>query len=137
MKNHFYKSACFVFFFSLVAIQYSSAQEPETIKFKKESNLLKAVFDNTDPRLFAVDKFGNPRDNKILGFKLVVKGKKETKQFEGFSNALTGEMINYLNKLKSATKIFFTDILVEDEYGHAKKLPDVIDVWFPDCKSCQ
>ena len=113
------------------------AQEPETIRFKKESNLVKAVFDNTDPKLFAVDRFGNPRENRILSYKLYVKTKKETKQFEGSSNTLSGEMLNYLNKLKSATKIFFTEITVEDEAGHPLKLPDVIDTWFPDCKNCE
>lgn len=113
------------------------AQEPETIKFKKESNLVKVVFDNTDPRLFVVDRFGNPRENKVLSYKLYVKNKKETKEFEGFSNNLSGEMINYLNKQKSATKLFFTEIIVEDESGHPLKLPDAIDTWFPDCKNCE
>jgi hypothetical protein len=123
-----------ILFFCAWAVK---AQEPGTIKFKKESNLLKVVFDNTDPKLFVVDRFGNPRENRILSYKLYVKTKKETKEFEGFSNALSGEMINYLNKLKSATKLFFTEIIVEDEAGHPLKLPDVIDTWFPDCKNCE
>lgn len=114
-----------------------NAQEPETIKFKKESNLVKVVFDNTDPRLFVVDRFGNPRENKVLSYKLYVKNKKETKEFIGYSNNLSGEMINYLNKQKSATKLFFTEIMVEDESGHPLKLPDAIDTWFPDCKNCE
>jgi len=131
ITNTFFLLAAFFTCFSLIA------QEPQTIKFKKESNLVKAVFDNTDPKLFVVDRFGNPRDNKVLSYKLYIKAKRETKSFEGFSNALTGEMLNYLNKLPKATKIFFTEIMVEDEYGHALKLPDVIEMWFPDCKNCQ
>lgn len=112
-------------------------EESETIKFKRESNLVKVVFDNTEPKLFVIDRFGNPRENRILSYKLYVKAKKETKEFEGFSNTLTGEMLNYLNKQKTATKIFFTEIIVEDEGGHPLKLPDVIDTWFPDCKNCE
>jgi hypothetical protein len=54
------------------------AQESETIKFKKESNLVKVVLDNTEPKLFVVDRFGNPRENRILSYKLYVKTKKET-----------------------------------------------------------
>lgn len=123
---------------SILAFNWSlKSQEPETIKFKKESNLVKVVFDNTDPKLVVVDRFGNPRENRVLSYKLYVKTKKDAKEFKGFSNALSGEMINYLNKLKSATKIFFTDIMVEDETGHPLRLPDLIDTWFPDCKNCE
>lgn len=127
-------------FFLLIAFfttAFYFAQEPETIKFKKESNLVKAVFDNTDPRLFVVDRFGNPRENRVISYKLYVKAKKETKKFEGYSNDLSGEMLNYLNKLPKATKIFFTEITVEDDNGHLLKLPDVIETWFPDCKNCE
>ena len=113
------------------------AQEPQTIRVKKESNLSKVVFDNTDPRLFVVDRFGNPRDNKILSYKLYVKGKRETKEFKGYSNRLNQEMLTYLRKQTVATKIFFTEISAEDDDGHLVKLPDAIDVWFPDCKNCE
>jgi len=128
----------FLFLFSAVLFQSAvSAQEPQTIKVKKESNLVKAVFDNTESRLFTVDRFGNPRENKILSYKLYVKGKRETKEFTGYGNKLSGEMINYLNKQTSATKIFFTEISAEDDDEHLIKLPDVIDTWFPDCKNCE
>lgn len=124
-------------FFALVFTSGTFAQEPQTIRVKKESNLVKAVFDNTDSKLFVVDRFGNPRENKILSYKLYVKGKRETKEFTGYSNKLTGEMINYLNKQTSATKIFFTEISAEEDDGHLIKLPDAIDTWFPDCKNCE
>ena len=123
-------------FFLVISSCALSSHAQETIKFKRESNLVKVVFDNTEPKLFVVDRFGNPRENRILSYKLYVKAKKETKEFEGFSNSLTGEMLNYLNKQKSAVKIFFTEIIVEDEGAHPLKLPDVIDTWFPDCKNC-
>lgn len=112
------------------------AQEPQTIRVRKESNLVKAVFDNTETRLFAVDRFGNPRENKILTYKLYVKGKRETKEFTGYGNRLNAEMIKYLNKQSSATKIFFTEISAEEGDGHVVKLPDIIETWFPDCQNC-
>lgn len=114
-----------------------AAQEPQTIKIKRESNLSKAVFEVTESKLLVIDRFGNPKENKILSYKFYVKGKKETKEFSGYSNKLNHEMISYLNKQSAATKIFFTEISAEDDNGHIVKLPDVIDVWFPDCKNCE
>jgi hypothetical protein len=126
-------------FAALVFLSFTShAQdgEPATIRVRKESNLAKIVLDNSAHRLFVVDRFGNPRDNEILGYMLTVKAKRETRNFQGYSNALTGEMINYLNRQKSSVKIFFTRITAKDERGHPVKLPDMIDVWFPDCGNC-
>ena len=128
--------ACFLAFSSLpVFAQYDD--EPKTIKLKKESNLAKAQFDNTEMRLFVIDRFGNVRDNEILAYTLTVKTKKGVQSFRGGSNALTGEMISYLKKQKDAAKIFFTDITALDETEHPVKLPDLIEVWFPDCNNCE
>src|SRR5690606_7139264 len=110
---------------------------PATIRVRKESNLSKAVLDNTENRLFVVDRFGNPRENEIVAYELTVKSKRETRRFTGYSNALTREMIGYLNKQKSSTKIFFTGIVAKDEGDHPVNLPDVIEVWFPECRGCR
>jgi hypothetical protein len=115
----------------------SKGQEPETIRFKKESNMIKAYFDPTELKLIGIDRFGNPHENGIASFKMYVKGKKDKKAFESFSGALTSEMINYLNNLKTATKLFFTDVVAKDENRHLTKLPDVIELWFPNCASTQ
>jgi len=135
MKIFFFKSFC------ILLLCFTSgkflAQEPQTIHIKKESNLTKVVFDNTETRLFVVDRFGNPRENKILSYKLYVKAKRETKEFRGYSNSLTTEMIKYLNKQSSATKIFFTEISAQDDEEHIIKLPDVIETWFPECENCE
>jgi hypothetical protein len=112
-------------------------EEPRSIRIRKESKLAKAVFDNTELRLIVMDRYGNPRDNRIMSFKLFVKTRRETKMFEGFNNSLTGEMINYLNRQKQASKLFFTEITARDDSEHAVKLPDVIETWFPDCKNCE
>lgn len=107
-------------------------EAPRTIRIKKESDLVKAQFDNTELRLFVIDRFGNPRDNEIVSYTLWVKGKKKGAQpFKGSSNALSPEMIRFLTKQKEAAKIFFTGIIAVDENERQVQLPDVIDVWFP------
>ncbi len=127
----------FILIFSFLFVyETSHAQEPNVIKIKKESDLVKVVFDNVDLKLMAVDRFGNPRQNQVVSYKLWIKGKGDAKMFPGSNNSLSPEMIKELNKLKKATKIFFTDINVKDDDEHALKLPDVIDTWFPDCKNC-
>lgn len=125
--------------FLLFAFSFTdvAAQDPKTIRVKKESTLSKAVFDNVDLRLMVIDVYGNPKENKVVSYKLFVKNKKETREFSGFSNSLTADMINYLNKQRKAAKIFFTDVSAIDDHGHLVKLPDVIDTWFPDCKNCE
>jgi hypothetical protein len=124
-------------FFLLVIHSSSYAQdEPATIKFKKESRLSKAIFDNTVPQLLVIDRYGNPTEAQLVSYRLYVKTKSETREFLGYTNKLTGDMINYLNRQRSATKIFFTELSAKDESGHLVKLPDVIDVWFPQCENC-
>ena len=121
------------FLFSLTV----SAQEPVgTIKIKREQNLVKAVFDNVEYKLMAIDRFGNPQENTFASYTLWIKGKKSTKKFVGYSNTLTPEMLKELKSLKRATKIFFTNIKVNEDDAHLVDLPDVIDTWFPDCTNC-
>ncbi len=126
-----------IFCCCVISISKTIAQQPTVIKIKKESNLVKAVFDNTEFKLVVMDRFGNPKDNKIASYKLYIKTKKDTKEFKGYSNSLSPEMINYLNKLKKAAKLFFTEINVEEEDSHFTKLPDVIEQWFPNCQNCK
>ena len=126
----------FLFFYFATITTFSFAQQPQTIKVKRESNLVKAVFDNTEFKLMAVDRFGNPKENKIVSYKLYVKTKKNTIEFTGFNNSLSPEMINYLNKLTKTAKLFFTEINVQEDDSHLTKLPDVIETWFPNCKNC-
>lgn len=126
----------FILLLLSLQINVMLAQEPATIRVKRESSLVKAVFDNTERRLMVVDRYGNPRDNKIASYKLFIKGKRDTKEFTGYGNNLTFEMIKYLNSTKSASKLFFTNLNATDDDGHLVKLPDVIEVWFPDCRNC-
>jgi len=131
------KNKIVIVFFCLITLNTLNAQNPVTIKVKKESNLVKAVFDNTEFKLMAIDRFGNPKENKIASFKLFVKTKKASKEFTGFTNNLTSEMISYLNKLKTSAKLFFTQISVQEDDTHLILLPDVIEAWFPNCSNCK
>ncbi|MBL7932844.1 MAG: hypothetical protein JNL60_13125 [Bacteroidia bacterium] len=127
----------FLFILTFVSvITKAQDDEPRVIKVKKESNLAKVVLDNTEGKLVVVDRFGNPKENRILSYKLYVKGKKSTEEFQGHTNRLNQEMISHLNKQSQASKLFFTEISVEDDNGHIVKLPDLIETWFPDCKNC-
>src|SRR4051812_28745675 len=126
----------FCMFLFMCSAMEAQDDEPKTIRVKKESNLSKAVFDNTSLKLVVMDKYGNPRENQVLSYKFYVKTKKETREFTGYSNSLSGEMMNYLNKQKKAAKIFFTEIQAKDDNGHLVALPDVIDTWFPECANC-
>jgi glycyl-tRNA synthetase beta subunit len=123
-------------FFLFLSVSLFAQEQPQTIKIKREQNLVKAVFDNTEYRLFAVDRFGNPRENEFVSYTLWIKEKKDTKKFIGYSNTLTPEMLKELKSLKKATKIFFTNIQVNGDDDHIVQLPDVIDTWFPDCTNC-
>jgi hypothetical protein len=123
----------FLFFICISNILY--AQEPQTIRVKREQNLAKVYFDNTELKLIVIDRFGNPRENKIVSYKLWIK-ENSPKGLNGFDNSLSSDMINELNKQKKAVKIFFTEINVQDDNGHLVKLPDAIETWFPNCKNC-
>lgn len=132
---NFYKIKNQLLFLFIFQFYFSVAQELQVFKIKKESTLFKVVFDNTDLRLLIIDRYGNPKENQIASFKLLVKSKNEIKAFEGFNNNLSADMIYYLNKLKEASKLFFTDIIGIELDQHLVKLPDVIEIWFPNCNN--
>lgn len=122
--------------FSLFTLSVSAQEPVGTIKIKREQNLVKAVFDNVEYKLMAIDRFGNPQENTFASYTLWIKEKKSTKKFVGYSSTLTPEMLKELKSLKRATKIFFTNIKVNGDDEHLVDLPDVIDTWFPDCTNC-
>jgi hypothetical protein len=111
-------------------------QEQNTIRFKKESDIRKAVFDNTEYRLIAVDRFGNPLDEPIVSFSLMVLGNVSSEEFSGRGNTLSKEMLAHLRKQKKAVKMVFSGLNIRDAAGHLVRLPDFSDIWYPDCKNC-
>ncbi|MDP2387919.1 MAG: hypothetical protein Q8M29_16215 [Bacteroidota bacterium] len=123
-----------IFFFILASVVCFS-QEPATITVKKQSDLAKATYDNVEFKLIAMDRFGNIVDHSIKSFELhYVEKKKKLKVFKSYNETLTPEMLSEFKKLKEAKKIFFTKIMAEDEFGNLVRLPDVIEMQFPDCK---
>ena len=123
-----------VFFLIFFYNKISLAQEPQIIRVKKELNLKKVVFDNSEFRLMVIDRFGNPRENKIASYQLDIKMANETKIFFGFGNNLTQEMLNYLYKLDKSANMFFIKIMVYDEDEHLINLPDFKEEWVPALK---
>ena len=123
-----------VFFLIFFYNKISLAQEPQIIRVKKELNLKKVVFDNSEFRLMVIDRFGNPRENKIASYQLDIKMPNEIKIFFGFGNNLSQEMLNYLYKLDKAANMFFIKIMVYDEDEHLINLPDFKEEWVPALK---
>jgi len=125
----------FIVIFLLFELAVFSQEEPQKITIRKESNLAKASYDNVEFKLIAQDKYGNVVNHAIKSFELhYVEKKNKLKVLKSYSENLTPEMLEEFKKLKEAKKIFFTKIMAEDELGIVVKLPDVIEVQFPDCK---
>ena len=124
-------------FIILLSFLRLGAQEPVgTIKVKKVQQLVKAEYDNTEYKIIALDRYGNPKTESVRSFELHYAIKKKLYRFVSYSNQLSPEMLGSLKELKKAQKIFFTKIKAEDDEGHMVELPDVIEVHFPDCKNC-
>jgi len=129
------KKILFIFIGLIIISPIFSQEEPQKITIRKESNLAKASYDNVEYKLIAQDKYGNIVNHAVKSFELhYVEKKKKLKIFKSYSELLTPEMLEEFKKLKEAKKIFFTKIMAEDEFGNVVRLPDVIEVQFPDCK---
>jgi len=113
-----------------------SPDETQIIKVKKESTYVKAAFDETEYKVIAFDKYGNPHQNAIKSFTIFYK-----ENTSAFENHIVGNLFNetaikfFTKKKKTATKICITKIIAENADGHLEELPDLCDiVIFPDCK---
>lgn len=116
----------------------SKAQEIETIKIKKEDPFYKADFDDTNYKVFAVDKYGNPYMDAVKSFVITFQDSKGHFKSEVVGNTFPKKTINYLTKGRSkATNVCLREIIAEDKEGHVQKLPDHCGVLiYPDCKNC-
>jgi hypothetical protein len=110
--------------------------EVKTIKIKKESLFVKAAFDDTEFKVIAFDRYGNPHENAIKSFAVFYKEGKNTYQAPVVGNTFPKKTIEFLTKKKKeATKICLTQLKAQDKDGHIEDLPDLCDiVIFPDCK---
>ena len=117
----------------------SSAQEKgnvQTIKVEKEKLFVKAAFDETEYKVIAFDRYGNPHEQAIKSFTIFYKEDNRAYQAPVEGNTFPKKTIDFLTKKKKmATKICLTNLKAQDKEGHLEDLPDLCDiVIFPDCK---
>ena len=115
------------------------SQESEgvkNIKVKKETLFVKATFDDTEFKVIALDRYGNPHEQAIKSFSIFYKDGKTAYEAPVVGNTFPQKTITFLTKKKpTATKICLTKLKAEDKDGHIEDLPDLCDiVIFPDCK---
>jgi hypothetical protein len=131
-------SLSFLILFLVFPIALRS-QEVQKIKIKKEKSFLKAEFDETNYKVVAIDKYGNPHEEVIKSF--VVSYSENGNLYEApvSGNTFPDKTINFLTKKKkTATKVCLRKIKAEDDEGHLEDLPDLCNVIiFPDCKNCK
>ena len=114
------------------------SQEIEKIKIAKEDPFYKADFDETEYKVFALDKYGNPYMDVVKSFKITFQDSKGHFESAVVGNTFPRKTINYLTKGRTrATNICLKEIVAEDKDGHVQKLPDKCGVLiYPDCKNC-
>ncbi|MCF8424738.1 MAG: hypothetical protein K9H41_10370 [Bacteroidia bacterium] len=127
----------FISFLLGYAFCYAQEQEDvKIIKIKKEKLFVKAAFDDTEFKVIAFDRYGNPHEQAIKSFTILYNEKKTNYEAAVVGNTFPKKTINFLTKKKKlATKICLTKLKAEDKDGHMEDLPDLCDiVIFPDCK---
>ena len=114
------------------------AQEGQVhkIKVEKEKLFVKAAFDETEYKVIAFDRYGNPHEQAIKSFTIFYKEDNKAFQAPVEGNTFPKKTIDFLTKKKKlATKICLTHLKAQDKDGHEEELPDLCDiVIFPDCK---
>jgi len=128
----------FIAFCFLLLPSFLFSQEIEKIKIAKEDPFFKADFDETEYKVFALDKYGNPYMDVVKSFKITFQDSKGHFESAVVGNTFPKKTINYLTKGRErATNICLKDIVAEDKEGHVQKLPDKCGVLiYPDCKNC-
>ncbi len=127
----------FIGFIFVYGCSFSQEQEEvKIIKIKKEKLFVKAAFDDTEFKVIAFDRYGNPHEQAIKSFTILYNEKKTNYEAAVVGNTFPKKTINFLTKKKKlATKICLTKLKAEDKDGHIEDLPDLCDiVIFPDCR---
>ena len=130
------------FFIFIFIYNFSFSQEEvkpndvKKIKIEKEKIFIKAGFDESEFKVIAFDRFGNPHEKAIKSFTIFYSENKKNYQSQVVGNTFPNKTITFLTKKKTfATKICLQNIIATDEDGHTESLPDLCDVViFPDCK---
>lgn len=111
--------------------------EIKTIKIKKEKAFVKALFDENEYKLVAIDQSGNRHEDAIQSFSVLYKDGNKMNERQTNGNKLSQEIIDILTKKnKSATKICLGEIKAKDKNGHIEDLPCLCDILiFPEDKN--
>lgn len=111
-------------------------EEVKSIKIKKEALFSKAAFDETEYKVIAFDRYGNPHEHAIKSFTIFYKEGKTAYEAPVVGNTFPEKTIKFFTKTRTnATKICLTKLKAQDSDGHIEDLPDLCDiVLFPDCK---
>ena len=117
---------------------FLKAQEDvEKIKVKKENPFVRAEFDETNYKVIALDKYGNPHENVVKSFVITFQDTKGHFKTAIVGNTFPAQTIKYLKKREKATSLCLKEIVAEDSEGHIQSVPDKCGVLFyPDCKNC-
>ncbi len=136
MKKTILSGLFFIFLLCTKTLQSQEQNEVQTIKIKKEKLFVKAAFDDTEFKVIAFDRYGNPHENAITSFTIFYKENNVPYQAPVEGNTFPKKTIDFLTKKKKlATKICLTNLKATDKDGHIEDLPDLCDiVIFPDCK---
>ena len=116
-----------------------SAQENQpiqSIKIKKEELFIKAAFDETEYKVIALDKYGNPHEKAIKSFVISFNDNGILMQAKVMGNVFPDKTIKFLTKKRTnSTKICLEKIVAENPDGHNENLPNLCEIMiFPDCK---
>lgn len=124
------------FLFCASIVHSQEQKEVQTIKIKKEKLFVKAAFDDTEFKVIAFDRYGNPHEEAIKSFTIFYKENNKSYQAPVIGNSFPKKTIDFLTKKKKeATKICLINLKATDKDGHIEDLPDLCDiVIFPDCK---
>ncbi len=134
MKFLFKISASFILCLSSFI---SFSQEVEKIKIKKEDTYFKAEFDETNYKVIALDKYGNPYQEVVKSFDITFQDTEGHFETSIVGNVIPEKTVKYLKNRKRATSLCFKKIVAQDEEGHIQSLPDKCGVLiYPDCKNC-
>lgn len=130
--------ARFLCFLLLLAASGLRAQT-HTIKVKKENAFEKAVFDETNYKVVAMDRYGNPHESAIQSYVIQYSENGNLYEAKVLGDSFPEKTIRFFTKKRQfATKICITKIVAKDKEEHLEELPDLCDITlFPDCKNNQ
>jgi hypothetical protein len=112
-------------------------EDVEKIKVKKENPFVRAEFDETNYKVIALDKYGNPHENVVKSFVVTFQDTKGHYKTAIVGNTFPDKTIKYLKKREKVTNLCLREIVAEDSEGHIQNVPDKCGVLiYPDCKNC-